>query len=88
MKKAIKNFITNGIIIYFSIILAYVLFFFLMLYFTDKLNNVHDAYVVAMNLIAILNLNIMSVVFIKRFNKISKQIDDLNYALTYEDEEE
>lgn len=88
MKKTIKKIITNGIIIYFSINLAYVLFFFLMLYFTDKLNNVHDAYVVAMNLIAILNLNIMSVVFIKRFNKMSKQIDDLNHALTYEDEEE
>ena len=85
MKNVIKKFITNGFIIYASIILAYILFFFLVIYFKNILHDVHDAYTIAINLIAILNLNIMSVVFIKRFNKINRKINyiidvlDVNY---------
>lgn len=79
MKKIVKGLITNGIIVYFSIILTYIIFFLLLLYFKNKLENIHDAYVITMNVIVLLNLNIMSVVFIRRFNKISKKIDNLTY---------
>ena len=74
-----KSLITNGIIVYFSIILTYIIFFLLLLYFKNKLENIQDAYVITMNVIVLLNLNIMSVVFIRRFNNISKKIDNLTY---------
>jgi len=88
MKKTFKNLIANSIIAYASIIFTYMIFFFLLIYFKNTLKNIHDAYVITMNLIVMLNLNIMSIIFIKRFNKISRKIDNLTDLLTYEDEKE
>lgn len=88
MANNMKKVVTNGFIVYFSIIIAYVLFFILVFYLKNTLNDIHDAYTIAINLIIILNLNIMSVVFIKRFNKLNKKIDYLTYVLEPENEDD
>ena len=88
MANNMKKFVTNGFILYFSIIIAYVLFFILVFYLKNTLNDIHDAYTIAINLIVIINLNIMSVVFIKRFNKLNKKIDYLRYVLDPENEDD
>lgn len=88
MANNMKKVVTNGFIAYFSIIIAYVLFFILVFYFKNTLNDIHDAYTIAINLIVIINLNIMSVVFIRRFNKLNKKIDYLRYVLDPENEDD
>ena len=88
MANNMKKFVTNGFILYFSIIIAYVLFFILVFYLKNTLNDIHDAYTIAINLIVIINLNIMSVVFIRRFNKLNKKIDYLRYVLDPENEDD
>ena len=88
MANNMKKVVTNGFIVYFSMIIAYVLFFILVFYFKNTLNDIHDAYTIAINLIVIINLNIMSVVFIKRINKLNKKIDYLTYVLEPENEDD
>ena len=88
MANNIKKVVTNGFIAYFSIIIAYVLFFILVFYFKNTLNDINDAYTIAINLIVIINLNIMSVFFIRRFNKLNKKIDYLTYVLEPENEDD
>lgn len=88
MANNMKKVVTNGFIVYFSIIIAYVLFFILVFYLKNTLNDIHDAYTIAINLIVILNLNIMSVVFINRFNKLNRKIDYLKYVLEPENEDD
>lgn len=79
--NALKKYLTNGLIVYFSLVSVYVLFFILVFYFKNKLHDITDAYIISMNLLVMLNVNIMSVVFIKRFNSIKKKIDELNRNL-------
>jgi hypothetical protein len=88
MANNMKKVVTNGFILYFSIIIAYVLFFILVFYLKNTLNDIHDAYTIAINLIVIINLNIMSVVFINRFNKLKRKIDYLTYVLEPENEDD
>ena len=49
MANNMKKVVTNGFIVYFSIIIAYVLFFILVFYLKNTLNDIHDAYTIAIN---------------------------------------
>lgn len=87
MSKGLKKLVTNGLIVYGSLIVAYVVFFIFIIYFKQRFQDAHVAYIITMNLLVMLNINIMSVIFIRRFNKINKRIGLLINTLGYEDED-
>lgn len=82
----VRKIVTNGILIYISLTFIYIIFFFLLLYFKNIVPDSHIAYILTMGILTIINVNVMSIIFINKFNKIMHQISDLIYTLGYVNE--
>ena len=84
MINRIKKFITAGVITYFVLTLLYLLFMVLFIYFNNLTHDYDMTYTIVASIFILLNVNIMSIIFIIKFNKILHRIDDLIYTLGYE----
>lgn len=81
----IKKFITSGVIAYLLLTILYILFIVLFVYFEHLTKDVNMTWTIVTSIFILLNINIMSIVFIIKFNKIIHRINDLIYTLGYED---
>ena len=80
-----RRLITGGIITYMILTLLYIVFIILYIYFKNVTNNEEMTYTIVASIFILLNINIMSIVFILKFNKILHKLDDLIYTLGYEE---
>lgn len=84
MMNKVKKFITAGVVGYFLLTLLYLLFIILFVYFNNITKNYSMTYTIVASIFILLNINVMSIIFIIKFNKILHMIDDLIYTLGYE----
>ena len=85
MINKVRRLITGGIITYMILTLLYIVFIILYIYFKNVTNNEEMTYTIVASIFILLNINIMSIVFILKFNKILHKLDDLIYTLGYEE---
>ena len=84
MMYKVKKFITACVVGYFLLTLLYLLFIILFVYFNNITKNYSMTYTIVASIFILLNINVMSIIFIIKFNKILHRIDDLIYTLGYE----
>lgn len=83
--KKVQGVVTKGIITYILINVIYVFSLLLFSYFNKLTNNANMSVIIASAIIMTINLNVMSVIFLTKFNKIIQKIDNLIYTLGYEE---
>jgi len=83
--KKVQGVVTKGIIAYILINVIYVFALLLFGYFNKLTHNVNMSVIIASAVIMTINLNVMSVIFLTKFNKIIQKIDNLIYTLGYEE---
>jgi hypothetical protein len=85
MINKVRKLITGGIITYMILTILYIMFIVLFIYFKNVTHSEEMTYTIVSAIFILLNINIMSIVFIIKFNKIIHKLDDLIYTLGYEE---
>ena len=85
MINKVRKLITGGIITYMILTILYIMFIVLFIYFKNVTHSEEMTYTIVSAIFILLNVNIMSIVFIIKFNKIIHKLDDLIYTLGYEE---
>ena len=81
----LKKIITSGVLIYIGLSVLYVFAFVLIVYFKKLTHDSHLTYIIVGSILIMLNINIMSIVFILKFNKILHKLNQTLELMTKEE---